>query len=131
MYLDVLIDPLALKGDKWFLGQIYAYAGKGVYFGVPISNFVGWFVVGFLLIYALQLIDRLLAASKAKDLPGIAYAWRHLPGPALYVSIIIFNLSVALLIREDSLLWSDILILLLPSVLFVSLMRTRRYGVAP
>jgi putative membrane protein len=124
MYLDVLIDPLALRGDKWFLGQIYGYAGNGVYFGIPISNFAGWFVVGFLLIYALQLIDRLLAQGKAKDF--VPPAWSQLAGPALYLSIIIFNLSVALLIREDGLLCSSILILLLPSVLFVSLVRTRR-----
>ena len=130
MYLDVLIDPLALRGDKWFLGQIYGYPGKGAYFGIPISNFIGWFVVGFVLICALRLIDLFVGARKAKDLPDAASAWRRLPGPALYLGIIVFNLSVALLIREDGLLWADILILLLPSVLLYSLMKSRR-SVAP
>ena len=131
MCLDVIIDPVALKGDKWFLGQIYGYPDKGIYFGIPISNFIGWFVVGFLLSHALQLIDRLLSARRVKDLSGATCAWRYLPGPALYLGIIIFNLSVTFLIGERNLLWAGILIVLLPVVLCVSLMKTRLHGVAP
>src|SRR5687767_11416043 len=33
MLLDVVIDPAALRGDQWFLGQIFYYANGGVYFG--------------------------------------------------------------------------------------------------
>ncbi len=66
-----------------------------------------------------------------KDLSGAACTWRYLPGPALYLSIIIFNLSVTFLIGEYNLLWAGILIVLLPVVLCVSLMRTRLHGVAP
>lgn len=44
--LDVVIDPVALKGDQWFLGDIYAYAHQGSYFGVPMTNFAGWAFVG-------------------------------------------------------------------------------------
>jgi uncharacterized membrane protein len=25
VYLDIIIDPVALKGDRWFLGQIYGF----------------------------------------------------------------------------------------------------------
>ena len=131
MGLDVIIDPVALRGDKWFLGQIYGYGDKGTYFGIPLSNFVGWFVVGFLLIHTLQFIDRQLTARKVKDLSGATYTWRYLPGPALYLSIIIFNLCVTFLIGERTLLWTGILIVLLPLVLCVLLMRTRLHGVAP
>jgi putative membrane protein len=130
MCLDVIIDPVALRGDKWFLGQIYGYPAKGIYFGIPLSNFVGWFVVGFLLIYTLQLIDRQLSARRVKDLSGVTCTWRYLPGPALYLSIIIFNLSVTFVIGEHNLLWADIFVVLLPVVLCVSLLRTRRHGVA-
>ena len=35
MLLDVVIDPLAVRGDRWFLGRIFYYAEPGVYFGVP------------------------------------------------------------------------------------------------
>ena len=53
VYLDIIIDPVALAGHKWFLGQLYGYPERGAYFGVPISNFAGWLVVGFLMIWRL------------------------------------------------------------------------------
>ncbi len=46
MLLDVVIDPVALQGDKWFLGRIYDYPYRGFYFGVTAANFAGWFFVG-------------------------------------------------------------------------------------
>jgi putative membrane protein len=131
MCLDVIIDPVALRGNRWFLGQIYGYPAKGIYFGIPISNFVGWFIVGFLLIHALQLIDRQLSAKKVKDIVAVTCTWRYLPGPALYLSIIIFNLSVTFLIGEYVLLWAGILVALLPVVVCVSRMGRRLHGVAP
>jgi hypothetical protein len=65
--LDVIIDPVALRGSRWFLGQIYGYPQPGVYFGVPISNFAGWFAMGFVLIWALQAIDRFMEMKRLKD----------------------------------------------------------------
>src|SRR5262245_50867978 len=35
--IDMVIDPLALRGDRWFLGQIYYYAEPGLHFGVPVT----------------------------------------------------------------------------------------------
>ncbi len=46
MLLDVVIDPLAVRGDRWFLGRVFDYPSGGVYFGVPLSNFAGWLLVG-------------------------------------------------------------------------------------
>ncbi len=46
MLLDVVIDPLTLQGEKWFLGKIYNYPYEGFYFGVTAANFGGWFFVG-------------------------------------------------------------------------------------
>src|SRR5687767_15043160 len=46
MLLDVVIDPLAVRGDRWFLGRIFYYPDGGPYFGVPLSNFLGWLIVG-------------------------------------------------------------------------------------
>ncbi|MBF8261085.1 MAG: conserved membrane protein of unknown function, partial [candidate division NC10 bacterium] len=50
MLIDVVIDPLALRGDRWFLGKIYEYPSPGIYFGVPLTNFLGWGVVGLLIV---------------------------------------------------------------------------------
>lgn len=46
MGLDVVIDPLAVRGDRWFLGRMFYYPAGGIYFGVPLSNFAGWWLVG-------------------------------------------------------------------------------------
>src|SRR5712664_3357001 len=46
MALDVVIDPLAVRGDRWFLGRIFYYPDGGAYFGVPLSNYAGWTIVG-------------------------------------------------------------------------------------
>jgi hypothetical protein len=46
MLLDVVIDPVAVRGDRWFLGHLFSYPHGGVYFGVPLTNFAGWLIVG-------------------------------------------------------------------------------------
>ena len=34
-FIDMVIDPVALRGDRWFLGKIYYYPDPGIHFGVP------------------------------------------------------------------------------------------------
>ena len=123
--LDIIIDPVALRGDKWFLGRIYGYPDGGVYFGVPISNFIGWFVVGILLIYVLQKIDKHLDVKRVRDYYGHRYPWRYLIGPVLYFGVLIFNLSITFSISEYTMGWAGILIALLPSVLLYSIIKVK------
>jgi putative membrane protein len=124
VYLDIIIDPVALQGHKWFLGQIYEYPERGVYFGVPISNFIGWYVVGFLMIYVLQKIDRSL--DKGIDYVGYRVPWRHFIGPGLYFGILIFNLSVTFSIGEYQMGWAGVFIVLLPTVLGYRILTAKR-----
>ena len=45
--IDVVVDPVALRGAQWWLGSIYSYpAHAGVWYGVSWLNYVGWLVVG-------------------------------------------------------------------------------------
>jgi uncharacterized membrane protein len=125
VYLDIIIDPVALRGDKWFLGRIYGYPEGGVYFGIPISNFIGWLIVGFLLVYALQKIDRYLDTKGIKDYHGHRYSWRHLIGPSLYIGVLVFNLAITFSIREYTLGWAGVFIILLPAVLLFSIMKLK------
>lgn len=124
-YLDIIIDPVALRGDRWFLGKIYGYPEEGVYFGVPISNFIGWAVVGFLLIYALQKIDAFLQRTDVRDLAGLRRPWRYLIGPLLYLGVLVFNLSVTFAIGEYTLGWAGLFITLLLSALLVFIIRAK------
>lgn len=50
MILDVIVDPVATMGEEWFLGKIHYYLSPGWYFGVPLTNFGGWFLVAFAII---------------------------------------------------------------------------------
>jgi putative membrane protein len=45
-FIDIIIDPVALQGERWFLGRIYYYPEPGTLFGVPIANYIGWAIVG-------------------------------------------------------------------------------------
>jgi uncharacterized membrane protein len=125
VYLDVIVDPVALRGGKWFLGQIYGYPAGGVYFGVPVSNFIGWLFVGFLLIWTLQKIDAFLDEKKVRDYKGYRFPWRYVVGPALYVSVVLFNLWITFSIGEYTLGWVDIFIILLPGAILYSAIQSK------
>ena len=90
MLLDVVIDPVAVRGDRWFLGQIFYYPNGGVYFGVPLSNFVGWTLVGMVgiggYIYGRG--------------PARAFGDKPIGGIALYYAVLGFNLAVTAWIGE-------------------------------
>ncbi|MHB8058971.1 MAG: carotenoid biosynthesis protein [Desulfuromonadaceae bacterium] len=118
-FLDIVIDPVALQGHRWFLGQIYGYHEAGLHFGVPLSNYGGWLLTSFCLIGALQLIDsrRLNIAPKgAANLPFLS-----LLGPLLYLSVLIFNIAMMLVIGERFMALCAVLMLTLPLVIVVTL----------
>src|SRR5881409_799688 len=90
--LDVVIDPLAVRGDRWFLGRIFYYPDGGAYFGVPLSNFAGWTLVG------------ATGVGLYLAIAGGASAGRVWPGVALYYVVLGFNLAVTAWIGEWGLL---------------------------
>ena len=38
--VDMVVDPLSVRGDRWFLGKIFWYDPPGPHFGEPISNYL-------------------------------------------------------------------------------------------
>jgi len=94
--LDVVIDPVALRGDRWFLGKIYYYPDPGVHFGIPIANYVGWAVVGLVAFGLYQRLDRRLPDHGSDE----NVSRRLLFGCALYYGILAFNLAVTFWIGE-------------------------------
>lgn len=89
MMLDVVIDPLAVRGDRWFLGRIFYYPEGGLYFGVPLSNFFGWALVGTV---GTGLYLFLAAGHRNRG--------REWAGIALYYAVLSFNLVVTAWIGE-------------------------------
>ncbi|BDV43499.1 membrane protein [Geotalea uraniireducens] len=128
VFLDIIVDPVALQGRRWFLGQIYGYREVGVHFGVPLSNYLGWWLVSMVMIFVLQ---RLAARPVKADKPAgvAALPFRALYGPLLYVSVIVFNLTVTVVIGEKLMAMTGIFIYVLPLVMAVVTIarRTNRY----
>ena len=109
MALDIVIDPLAVRGDRWFLGNIFSYVEPGVYFGVPLSNFAGWVIVGTIGVgLYLTLVHRRASAGgapaprrpAARTTASSASGRRAWPGVALYYVVLGFNLAMTILIGE-------------------------------
>ena len=91
MMLDVVIDPVAVRGARWFLGDLFYYPGGGVYFGVPLSNFAGWWLVGAIGVFA---YETCAGAGRGRGVGRVD------AGIALYYAVFVFNLAVTGWIRE-------------------------------
>jgi putative membrane protein len=130
VFLDIIIDPVALQGRRWFLGQIYGYREVGVHFGVPLSNYAGWLLTSFCLIFALQRIDAALGKGGDKPAGVAALPFRSLLGPVLYLSVIVFNLTITILIGEQLMAATGIFICTLPLLIVTVLLlrRVNRYS---
>ena len=125
--LDVVIDPVALLGDRWFLGKIYGYRHVGSYFGIPMSNFAGWLVVGLVLVAAQQFLDRVIPSGPRTYAGPASTIWGQVLGPILYLSVMIFNIGVTFRIGENLLGMVDLMILttLLVMTLFFTSFKLR------
>lgn len=129
-FLDIIIDPVALQGHRWFLGRIYGYRETGYHFGVPFSNYAGWWLVSAVMIFALQRIDLRLDKRGGKPAGVCSFPFRALFGPLLYLSVLIFNLALTLIIGENLMAMTGIFIFTLPVVISVVLIirRANRYS---
>lgn len=95
-FIDMVIDPVALRGDRWFLGKIYYYPDPGRHFGVPIANYVGWAVVGLISLAGYFALDRRLPPLS----PPRSITQRLMLGAGLYYGVLAFNLGVTFWIGE-------------------------------
>ena len=150
--LDVVIDPLALRGDRWFLGKIYYYPYPGPYFGVTIENFAGWFFVGALTMRIWKAVDRAVDARQKKgavvgqrakkgvdglrDGGGLSNTINRLIppgkadllGPALYFIVLLFNLSMTFWIGETRLGLTGVALFLPVTAVFLA--RVKRLSIS-
>jgi uncharacterized membrane protein len=106
--IDVVVDPLAVRGDQWFLGQIFYYPEPGAYFGVPVSNFVGWGVVGLTIMTLFAVLERRVGGEMPRWAARLPL--RPLYGPILYYLVLIFTLTVTWLIEEKALFLAGVFI---------------------
>jgi putative membrane protein len=117
-FIDVIIDPVALQGDRWFLGRIYGYPDPGLYFGIPLMNFAGWAVVGLLALSIYFYADRRLPPL-SPDGDRFLVTTHVLLGCLLYYGVLIFNLAITFWIGEHLLGLIGVMMYLPVTVLFV------------
>ncbi|MGB9381035.1 carotenoid biosynthesis protein [Candidatus Binatus sp.] len=124
--VDMVVDPLSVLGERWFLGKIFWYDPPGPHFGVPISNYLGWYLVAAITIGIFQWIDAALnrgADKPAGMLPGM---WsRALLGPILYAGIVTFGITMLFRINAPNIGWSGVFIYLPFAALTIHIL-TRR-----
>jgi putative membrane protein len=115
--LDVIVDPVAFQGEKWFLGKIYGYEQDGAYYHVPFTNQLGWWLVAAVTFFIVQTVDQRFVASDAgqRRLP-----FRALLGPGIWIGCAAFNIAMAFQIGETSLGFSGSYILAPIVVLLVA-----------
>ena len=124
-FIDMVIDPVALRGDRWFLGKIYYYPDPGVHFGVPLANYVGWAVVGLISLAIYFPLDRRLPALSS---PPSATP-RLLLGVGLYYGVLAFNLAMTFWIGESFMGMSGLL-MHLPVIALLMFRLVRLRGVS-
>jgi uncharacterized membrane protein len=108
MWLDAVIDPLAVRGDRWFLGRIFYYPEPGWYFGVPTTNFLGWVVVGAAIAWGWGFLTPCMGDTQPRwgvRLPGHAHQ-----AAGLYYLVLVFNLAVTAAVAEPALLGAGVLL---------------------
>jgi putative membrane protein len=128
--IDMVADPLSVLGSRWFLGRVFWYDPPGPYFGVPISNYLGWFLLGSITVATFQVLDARLNRGRAKPFgawPGLPS--RALLGPLLYLATAGFGLTMLFLIGAGPVAWAGLFIYLpMIALTFHILTRRESYG---
>ncbi len=123
MLMDVIIDPVAFRGDRWFLGKIYTYKEEGEYFNIPLTNFAGWFIVGTAILFSFSRLDNFFDKIFKKSQRGFSVPFKAFLGPALYFGVLIFNLGVTVYIEEYVLSFCGSILLF--AILFAFLLKLK------
>jgi uncharacterized membrane protein len=126
-FIDMVIDPVALRGDRWFLGKIYYYPDPGRHFGVPFENYVGWAVVGLISLAIYFPLDRRLTPLS----PSPSVTDRLLLGIGLYYGVLAFNLGVTFWIGESFMGLSGLLMHLPIVGMLIARLSPVRFRAAP
>jgi uncharacterized membrane protein len=86
-----------LQGELWFLGKIYGYPHEAIYFGIPLANFAGWAVGGFVYFF----LPVVRAGPYVFDsVPRKVVSRELLQGLGLFYGVLAFNLCVTFWIGE-------------------------------
>jgi uncharacterized membrane protein len=121
--IDVIVDPVAFLGERWFLGRIYGYGDKdAAYFNVPFTNQLGWWLVAAVTFALVLFLDaRFVASDPARDRAGVReLPFRAIIGPGIWLGVAAFQTSIAFFIGATHLGFANVYIALPIVMLFVA-----------
>lgn len=77
MFLDLVLDPIAVNEQRW------SWRKKGLYYGVPLLNFSGWFITSFLIYFifskfSFSTLEFKNSTKLISYAPGIVFIFIHL-----------------------------------------------------
>jgi len=87
--VDLVVDPVSLHGRDWFLGDMYRWQSPHGYLGVPLWNFLGWFLATWVVLY----VDEALDVGRERSFDAMR-------GITLALSVMVFDVLLALGIRQ-------------------------------
>jgi uncharacterized membrane protein len=128
--IDWVVDPLSVLGDRWFLGKIFWYDPPGPHFGVPISNYLGWYFVAAITIAIFVLLDAVINRGVERPLGAVpSMPSRALLGPTLYTGIAIFGITMLFRIGASEIAWASVFVYLPFTALAIHIVtRADSYG---
>ncbi len=128
--VDWVVDPLSVLGDRWFLGRIFWYDPPGPHFGVPISNYLGWYFLALIGVALFQWLDAHLNRDSAQPYGVVpAFPSRALLGPGLYFGIVTFGITMLFRVGAAQTAWASLFVYLPFATLVVHIVTRREsYG---
>lgn len=104
MLPQVLLAPLSVRGERWFLGRVHEFAGTGLFFDVPPPAIAGWALVAAVAIFLFQRLEPWLTAPS----PLLRAGQFHLQmgglfEPLAWLGIAVVGIALALAIGEPQL----------------------------
>jgi putative membrane protein len=87
--VDLVVDPVSLHGNQWFLGDMYHWESAKGYLGVPLTNFLGWYLAAAIVLWIDEALD-----------VGVERSFDAMRGLMLALSVMAFNVLIALGIRQ-------------------------------
>ena len=95
--MDITTDPVSYHGDKWFLGEMWAYGTPSFFYGIPLTNYLAWVILAIVVLGAYHRLEEAaerhgwLQQRRSGPLPP-----RFLLGPCCYFGVFAFIGSVSM-----------------------------------
>ncbi len=88
--VDLVVDPVSLHGNRWFLGDLHRWENASGYLGVPLWNFLGWYLATWLVLFV----------DEAFDVGVPERSFDAARGVTLALSVMLFSVLLALGIQQ-------------------------------